>query len=121
MTTTWKALGETQDSGRVPAWDLDEIGRRYDAAKLDIADPSGAVAEDVSDPWPTTEAIDVRLITPPAASRGSRPQSAVATGQPQLEATEERHSPDPSAALRRTWRACRRWFASVARPDPGAQ
>jgi hypothetical protein len=99
MTTTWTALGSAQQGQyasdvpageRRPVCDLDAIGRGYDAAKADIADMTGPFVARDEDPWPQTEAIDVRLITPPPPA----PRRVV----------------DPPADRGRPWRAVRRWI-----------
>lgn len=95
----------------VRAWDPDAIARTYDAAKADIADLAGtSTAQDADEPWPETEAIDVRAITPPPASRTSAaeparpscPRGHVAPPLPTAPGA-------PAAAPRR--RSWRRWFA----------
>lgn len=107
MTTAWKVLGETQDGQYGPdtpdGWDLDAIGRRYDAAKADIADPAGPSApQEGNDPWPETEAIDVQATKPPAPRRRSSDEQTAG------------HRPDDPVDLGRPWRALRRWFARHA-------
>jgi hypothetical protein len=119
MNTTWKARGETKDGEHVsnipagergPVWDLDAIGRRYEAAKADI-----------SDPWPETEAIDVRAITPPAASRGPSTEQASASCLDETEVAGGRLVPDPPAVPGRPLRAWRRWLSRRTGPTPEAR
>ena len=118
MTTTRQALGKIRDGNHVAAipggedvgaWDPDAIGRMYDEAKANIADPAAAWAdEDVTDPWPETEKIDVRAIQPPAASRASSPEPASPRA---LEAPAGPAAPEPPADAGRPRLAWRRWFS----------
>lgn len=100
MTTTSKASRETEHGERVTDWDLNHIARSYDAAKANIADPAAEWAHDENEAWPETEAIDVRAINPPAASRGTSPEPAPAP---------RRHGVGAPAA--HPWRAWRSWFS----------
>lgn len=124
MTITWKAVAETQDGehaseipdgAQVTELNLDAIGRMYDEAKARIADPADTTeATDLTARWHKTEAIDVRAIKPPVASRGSTRDPASPSGSREREAPAGHCAAQPPAVPRRAWRAWRGWFSGRA-------
>ena len=120
MTTIRKASGHTPDGNHVwdvpdgeavPAWDPDAIARMYAEAKANIADEAGVWAHDAEEPWPATEAIDLRTMTPPEAFRASSVEADPASSRNEPETTDGHlvaESPEGPVAPPGTWR---RWFS----------
>lgn len=102
---------ESQDGEDVGAADLDAIERMYEEAKACIAEAIGWPASETTDPWPETEAIDVRTIKPPAP-RSSSPAPDPTSSPRAEESPACALATDRPAVSPRPWR---RWFSPRAK------
>ena len=107
----------------VVAPELAAIQHRYEEARASIAglsDGSGDAAQDLAEPYPETQAIDVRLAKPPTAHSATPPTTGMTVAarclaeQPEGESCPEaqapHRSPDRAPAVGRPgawWRAIR--------------
>ncbi len=103
--------GSTVEGGRgggadVVAPELAAIQHRYEEARASIAglsDGSGDAAQDLAEPYPETQAIDVRLAKPPTAHNATPPTTGMTVAarllaeQPEDESCPEAQAPARSA------------------------
>jgi hypothetical protein len=99
---------ELQHGAGAGAPDLDAIERMYEEAKACIAEATGWPAPETTDPWPETEAIDVRALKPPAASRTAGPAPGATSSPGGTEAPAGQLEIDRLPGVTRAWR---RWFS----------